>query len=505
MKSRTLNLGKRCWSGTVILLLLAAVPAQAQQTRGAYTDEQKLPEGPVGDRITELLAAVNSNDPGKVRAFVSEACTPEFRDFAPMDAHLEVFASLYAQSRGLEFYSVRKYEQEAPADEVMVILRNSLTQGWQAVVMRVQPEPPHRIAGLQFAPARPPSDLAPAGTLTDAGMVEELGAFVQRLADSDAFSGTVLLARDGKVLFKGAYGLASKRFNVPNRIDTKFNLGSMNKMFTSVAVAQLVQAGKLSLDDPLSKYVSTDWLAQDVADKIRIKHLLTHTSGLGSYFNDKYMTSSRALFRELDDYKPLIADSTLAFEPGTDWRYSNTGMFLLGVVIEKVTGQNYFDYIRDNITRPAGMMDTDCYEMDRPVPNLAMGYSREQTSDGAEWTNNLYEHVIRGGPAGGGFSTAEDLLRFDVALRNHKLLNPEFTELVWSGKPEVNSPDYGFGFGIEGTPDDRIVGHGGGFVGISSNLDMFLDSGYTAVVLSNYDGGSRPVKSKMRELIASRR
>ena len=387
----------------------------------------------------------------------------------------------------------------------MVIVQNKLTQDWQAFIMRIEPEALHRIASLQFAPARPPSDLAPAKKLTDAEMVKELQAFVQRLADADAFSGTVLLAKDGKVLFKGAYGLASKRFNVPNRVDTKFNLGSMNKMFTGVAIAQLVQSRKLSLDDPLSKFVSSDWLAPDITDKIRIKHLLTHTSGLGSYFNEKYQESSKALFRELDDYKPLIVDSTLAFEPGTDWAYSNTGMFMLGVVIEKVTGQSYYDYIRDNITGPAGMANTDCYEMDKPVPNLAIGYSRERGPSGSQWTNNLYKHVLRGGPAGGGFSNVEDLLRFDIALRGHKLLSPASTDLLWSGKPKLNSPDYSFGFGIGGTPDDRIVGHGGGFAGINSNLDMFLDSGYTAVVLSNYDGGAQSVSGKIQELLAALR
>jgi CubicO group peptidase (beta-lactamase class C family) len=217
------------------------------------------------------------------------------------------------------------------------------------------------------------------------------------------------------------------------------------------------------------------------------------------------MNASKARFRELEDYKPLIADSTLAFEPGTRWQYSNTGMFLLGVVIEKLTGQSYFVYVRDHVYAPAGMVNTDCYDMDRPVPNLAMGYSREQgTEGGPRWSNNLYKHVIRGGPAGGGFSTVEDLLRFDIALRSHKLLNAEYTERVWSPKPELKSPGYGFGFLVRGTPDDRVVGHSGGFPGISSNLDMFLDSGYTAIVLSNYDGAARPVSSKMRELIALR-
>ncbi len=486
------------------VMLPAVRPVWAQQTRGAYKDVKEMPGGAIGARIQSMIDTVNANDADRTRAFIESSFTESFRNYAPMEQHLEVFGSVYSQSHGFEFYGIRKYEKPQPDGEYVVILRNKLTRGWDAFVMGIESDPPHRIAGLQFAPARPPSDLPPAAKLTGAEMIKELRSFMQRLVDADAFSGSVLLAKDGRILFKGAYGLASKRFNVPNRVDTKFNLGSMNKMFTGAAIAQLVQRGKLSLDDPLSKFLSTDWLPHDVTDKIKIKHLLTHTSGLGSYFNDTYMNSSKTLFRELDDYKPLVAGSTLAFEPGTDWQYSNTGMFLLGVVIEKVTGQDFFDHIRKNIYAPAGMVNSDCYDMDRPVPNLAMGYSNEQfDDDGPQWTNNMFKHVVRGGPAGGGFSTVEDLLRFDIALRSHKLLNPKYTEMVWSGKPELNSPDYGFGFGAGGPPNDRRVGHSGGFPGISSNLDMFLDSGYTAIVMSNYDGGSRAVSSKMQQLIAA--
>jgi len=481
---------------------LAASSAYAQRTRGPYKDVKKLPDGVVGERIAEFIATVNANDPEKVRSFIEEHFTDEFKAIAPMEEHLAVFGQMFQESDGFEFYGIRKYENETPPDEFVVIVRNKLTDGWQAFVMTIELAPPHRIGGAYLAPSRPPSDLPAQEKLSQAEAIEKLKTFVEKLARADRFSGTVLLAKDGKVLFKAAYGLASKRFDVPNKIDTKFNLGSMNKMFTAVAISQLVQRGQLSFDDPLGKFLSTDWLPHDITDKIKIKHLLTHTSGLGSYFNDTYEQTARAKLRELDDYKPLIVGSTLAFEPGTDWQYSNTGFFLLGEVIEKVTGQNYFDYMRENIYKPAGMVNSDCYDMDRPVPNLAMGYSREPAPRGPQWTNNLYKHVIRGGPAGGGFSTVEDLLAFDIALRSYKLLNKELTENLWTGKPELNSPDYGFGFGIRGTPTERVVGHGGGFSGINSNLDMFLDSGYTAAVMSNYDMGAQAVEGKIRELLA---
>jgi CubicO group peptidase (beta-lactamase class C family) len=333
--------------------------------------------------------------------------------------------------------------------------------------------------------------------------VAQLKAFVEEEAAADRFSGTVLLARDGEVLFEGAYGLASKRFDVPNVIDTKFNLGSMNKMFTCVAILQLVQQEKLSLDDPIGMYLDETWLPWELTDKIQVKHLLTHTSGLGSYFNQKYMESSRALYKELDDYKPLVYQESLAFEPGTGWSYSNTGMFLLGAIIEQVTEERYFDYVREHIHEPAGMKNTDCYEMDRPVKNLAIGYTRQHGEGGEdEWFNNLYMHVVKGGPAGGGFSTVPDLLAFDQALRGLVLLDQEHTEMVWSAKPELGSPSYGFGFSTGGNQNDRIVGHGGGFTGINSNLDMYLDSGFTAAVMSNYDGGANLINGRIRELLA---
>jgi CubicO group peptidase (beta-lactamase class C family) len=169
-------------------------------------------------------------------------------------------------------------------------------------------------------------------------------------------------------------------------------------------------------------------------------------------------------------------------------------------VIEKVTGGSYYDYVREHIYRPAGMINSDCYELDLVTPNLALGYEKEYTDSGVRFRNNLFEHVIRGGPAGGGYSTVEDLLRFDMALRSNKLVGADYVKLLLSPKPDLNSPDYGYGFQID--RERKIAGHGGGFPGISSNLDMFLESGYTAVVMSNYGQGSRPVSGKMQELIA---
>jgi CubicO group peptidase (beta-lactamase class C family) len=271
----------------------------------------------------------------------------------------------------------------------------------------------------------------------------------------------------------------------------------MNKMFTSVAIMQLVERGLLSVDDPIGSYVDETWLPKEIADVVTIHHLLTHTSGLGSYFNETFENGSRLRWREVEDYKELIYTDTLAFEPGTDWSYSNSGMFMLGVVIESATGEDYFDYVRENIYAPAGMENTDCYDMDCPIENLAIGYWRSSGCPGG-WKNNYYEHVIRGGPAGGGFSTSRDLWRFARALQTGKLVSETSLEQLWTDHFEAG---YGYGFGISEGAGGKVVGHGGGFTGINANLDMFLDSGYVSVVMTNYDGAGAPVDTRIAELL----
>jgi CubicO group peptidase (beta-lactamase class C family) len=473
-------------------MLLASLLLLSPNATSAQQQQSNADNSPAVQRLRELIGFVNSGDRKAATAYIKENYAPEFLQI-PMNGHLDFISSMHDRTRGLGFHSV----QESKQNEATVLLKNKLTGGWEAIFIRVEDAAPHRIAAIGQRRPKPPVDASSNRKLNDAEIAKELEIFVRKLADADVFSGAVLLARDGKVIFKNSYGTANKDFNAPNRIDTKFNLGSMNKMFTSVAIAQLVERGKLSFDDPLSKFLP-DFPSKEAAEKIKIKHLLTHTAGLGSYFNKKFDESSRALYRSVDDMMKLAEGEKLAFEPGSRWQYSNTGMLVLGKVIEKASDQHYFDYIRENIYKPAGMINSDCYELDMVNPNLAVGYQKEYNDNGYRFRNNVFQHVLRGGPAGGGYSTVEDLLKFDVALRSGKLVGAEYVKILLSAKPELNSPNYGYGFQIDN--ERRIAGHGGGFPGISSNLDIFLDNGYTAVVMSNYGGGSFPVLTKMREL-----
>lgn len=455
---------------------------------------QTTTEQPAERRARELLRFLETGKRAEYKQYVQENFSPRFRAI-PMEQHLGFFSSTYDQTRGVELHSF----QNAKPTEVTALLKGKLTGQWLALLVRVEAEAPHRIDGLGLRPPQPPASAQPAGKVTNAQIAQELKTLLEKLAGADVFSGAVLLAKDGVPIFQGAYGQANKDFNVPNRLDTKFNLGSMNKMFTAVAIAQLVERGQLSFDDPLAKFLP-EFPDKESAQKIRIKHLLTHTAGLGGYFSKKWDESSRALYRTVDDMmKVAAADEKLLFEPGTRWQYSNTGMLVLGKVIEIVSGQSYYDYVRENISKPAGMLNTDCYELDRVNTNLAVGYEKEYGDNGITFTNNIFMHVMRGGPQGGGYSTVEDLLKFDRALRGNKLVGATFVQQLLSAKPELNSPNYGYGFAVDGAA--QIVGHSGGFPGINSNLDMFLGSGWTAIFMSNYGRGAQPVQQKMRELV----
>ena len=332
----------------------------------------------------------------------------------------------------------------------------------------------------QLAPSSP----APAAARAPVPAAEAMRTVADALARATAqgrFSGVVLVARDGRPIFQQAYGMADREHRIANTLETRFNLGSMNKMFTAVAIAQLAAAGKLSFHDPVAKFIP-DFPTPAAARKIRIEHLLTHTSGLGSYFSPRYFREQpRTIAAALQVARE---DTTLAFEPGTQSRYSNTGFLLLGAIIEKVTGQDYFDYVRDHVFAPAGMTASSWPVDAGSAPARALEYVTPREPGG----RFVQDRFIRGTSAGGGVSTAGDLLRFGQALLGGRLLPAEYVRTLTSPKPELGSARYGYGFGITERPL-LIVGHNGGKPGVFAQLDLYPQAGYTTVLLMNQGGG----------------
>jgi D-alanyl-D-alanine carboxypeptidase len=339
------------------------------------------------------------------------------------------------------------------------------------------------VVGCAACGAGGPSALA-SEISVDSAFVTALRARLEAATQAGEFSGAVLVIRDGRTLFEGAYGLADRERGVPNTPLTQFRVGSMNKMLTAVAALQLVQAGALRLDAPLGTYLP-DYPNAEVASRVTSHHLLTHTGGTGDIFGPEFMTH-RLELRTTSDYLRLYGTRGMQFTPGAQYVYSNYGFILLGALIEQLSGKSYYDHVAARVLAPATMTATGSAPEDSLVPGRSVGYTR-QLVPGA-LVSNAPTLPYRGTPAGGGYSTVGDFARFAVAIRERRLLDSAHTTLLLTGKVAVGQgAQYAYGFFDRVVGGRRFVGHSGGAAGMSGALEFEPNGGYVVVVLSNLD------------------
>ena len=357
------------------------------------------------------------------------------------------------------------------------------TESWMTISVTVEPNPPYRLAdwSIVFA-AHPPADAPSPPKLAPTALVEATKA---KLADEVArgrFDGAVLVARGGRVLLSTAYGLADRDDHKANTTDTQFRFGSMGKMFTAVAIMQLAEDGKLDLTAPIGHYLK-DYPNAEIATKVTIDQLLTHTGGTGDIFGPDFEANKQTL-HDAKDYVALYGARPPLFPPGSRFDYSNYGFILLGRIVEVVSGEGYDDYVRRHIFAPAGMTSTGMQPENVPLPGRAIGYM----SVGDKLESDANTLPYRGTPAGGGYSTTGDMLRFADALMANHLLNADLTKRLTSGGATI--PGGGFyPYDLhDKTADARpYIGHGGGAPGMNGQLRIFPDSNYVIVVLANRD------------------
>ncbi len=314
---------------------------------------------------------------------------------------------------------------------------------------------------------------------TEAAAIAALSERSAGLAGQDQFSGQLLVARRGKVLLDRSWGLADREAGKPVTSDTRFRIGSMNKMFTAVAILQLVEAGKIALSDPLARFLP-DYPNQELARKVTIAHLLRHTGGTGDIFGPGFAAYRLAL-RDHDDYLRQFGTRALQGEPGTRFQYSNYGYVLLGAVIERVTGTRYYDYVEQRVYLPAGMKDTGSLPEDVDVPNRATGYMRR----GGAWQPNTATLPYRGTAAGGGYSTTHDLLAFAQALEGGKLISKAMLDQATDAGGAGDG--FGLGFMHDGAGASRMYGHNGGAPGMNGALWIYPQAGFVVIGLANLD------------------
>jgi CubicO group peptidase (beta-lactamase class C family) len=445
----------------------------------------QLPDTPAANQAKGWLEVFNAGDVEKRRAFLQKN----------YPSRLERFDRETEMRRATGGFDVMKVAESTPT-KIVLLIQERLGEQFAQFTVEVEPAPPHAIKQFQFQVLPRPAEFA-IRHLNENELVASLRKRLDEVVAAELFSGAVLVAKDGKTVFAQPYGLADREKKTPNTLKTRFRLGSMNKMFTAVATLQLVQNGKLDLKAPLGDYL-TGYLNKDMASKVTIEQLLSHTGGTGDIFGPEF-DKNRLELKTLQDYVKLYGNRGPEFEPGSRWKYSNYGFLLLGVIVEKVSGQNYYDYVRDHIFKPAGMSATASEPEDQMVADRSVGYMR---SDGGGWQRNTDTLPYRGTSAGGGYSTVEDLLRFATALQTNKLLKPQYTEMLTTGKVETpNGGKYAYGFQEVTVNGTRCFGHGGGAPGMNGELKICPGPGYVVAVLANLDP---PAATRVADFITNR-
>ena len=300
-------------------------------------------------------------------------------------------------------------------------------------------------------------------------------ALIASVIQEDRFSGAVLVAKDGVPVLRQGFGLANREWNIANTPDTKFRVGSITKQFTATAIMQLAQAGKLSVDDPVSKYYAD---APAAWSKITIRHLLTHTSGIPSYTGiPKFFDADARLDRKPEEIIKLTADKPLEFEPGAKFAYDNSGYIILGYIVEKVSGETYPDYIQHHIFDPLGMTSSGYDVSETITAKRASGYDWKKTG----FINTPYLSMTEPFAAGSLYSTVDDMLKWDQALYAAKPLPGKSLETMFTDYGH----GYGFGWFIDKQYGRRHIYHSGGINGFVSRFDRYPNDKLTVVVFSN--------------------
>ena len=460
-------------------LILSAIPVMA------FAGSATLPDTPAGRLGSQLLHHVNNDSATRIREWAPTILSAEIPP-ADREAFIALLASSVRDSGGLDVVDARSDPRQPGMLQVAVKARRNARQG--LLVLIADAAHPDRLAQADLVAMDDPSLYAhwPKGAPTHEALTQLIRSTLDRLVRNNDFSGCVTVSDGTKTVFDECRGLAERRFNVPADRQTKFHIGSMDKMFTAVAIAQLVEAGKLSWNDTLALRVP-EYPDQATAKKITVWQLLHHTSGLGDFLVPE-LFEHREKFVDPVDYLGLIARQPKASEPGKQWSYSNSGYMLLGRIIENVSGENYSDYVQRHVFAPAGMDSSGFDSLDDVVPKLAVGYYHDGPFSDA-WKADWFKTLYRGGPAGGGYSSNADLLRFSTALRAGKLVKSATLAKMFDDEVPAGPGGYAAGFGDRISHGRHVRGHAGGIEGTDTNLAIVWETGATVALTSNEGPG----------------
>lgn len=459
-------------ASALFLACLASVAGAAPAT---------LPDTAVGRLAGELIHHVNANNPEQMRRW---APTVLSADIAPPDqaGFVQKLVVATRDSGGVDVHDVRTHPRQPGMLQVAV--KGRRTGRHALFVLAADPAKPDTLALADMVGMQDPSLYAdwPKGPVSQAELQLLINTTLDRLSQADDFSGCLTVSDGKKTIFDECRGLAERNFGVANDQRTRFHIGSLTKMFTAVAVAQLVEAGKLSWDSTLAQLVP-EYPYQAAARNITVWQLLHHTSGLGDYLVPEFF-HNRQQYVGPKAYLDLIARQPVLSEPGKQWNYSNSGYVLLGRIIENVSGQSYFDYVGKHVFAPAGMADSGFETIEDVTPNLSVGYFRDGPL-AAEWKAAWMKIPFKGEPAGASYSTNADVLRFARALREGELVKPATLAKIFDDPVPAGPGGYAAGFGERVSHGRHIRGHVGGIEGTDANLAIVWETGAAVALTSN--------------------
>ena len=483
-----------------LAVLLFAVSARADPAQASVG----LPSTVAALRLEALVRAVNRGDARELERFVATSFAPAEQDpaFAPRQA--AELQHLFKVTGGLV---LRQTETAGPA-ALRVLAQGRRTATWHRLSLfttaappdYTAPAPPYKIVGLGIEPAVAPAAMAET-RLSDKNVHDRLDRLMTQLVRAEGFSGVVQVQRGARTLYARAFGEADRDAHVPNQLHTRFNLASITKMFTAIAVGQLVEAGKLSLADPVGRRLP-ELAETELGHRVTVHHLLSHTGGVVGAREaiEKGLEPARDA-RTVTQMMRGFIRAPLSFRPGQQFDYSNAGYILLGAIVERVSGEGYHAYVQRHLFELAGMRESGFYGPADPRPGfLAIGYKDGPGNRRVPNTNDL---PLVGTPANMAFSTAGDMVRFAEALRSGRLLRRDLLELFWSGVTEQpDEVEYGYGARMEQGNGRRIVWHGGGAPGVTNRFEMVPAEELTVVVLANVDTEPELVVNKLREWLS---
>lgn len=336
----------------------------------------------------------------------------------------------------------------------------------------------------------------------------EIERVIENVNQTRPFSGVVLVKEKGDIIFEGAYGLANKSEQIANTMDTRFGIASGCKIFTAVAICQLVERGLLSFDTLIKDCLDTSFGEFD--EKVTVHHLLTHSSGIPDYFDEETMDDYGALWNEKPmysingpkDFIPMFASQKMKFTPGDKFQYNNAGFIVLGLIVERVTGMRFIEYVEKNVFLACGMNDSGYFSLDRLPKNVAYGYVDNE--DGS-WKTNIYSIPIVGGPDGGAFVTASDMIKFWESFFAGKLVSKDLVDkIITDHILEENDCYYGYGIWIDKIDNEVFKYHVmGADPGVSFKSAVYPKQDVEIVIIANEEYGSYAITKGIEKLMLS--